>query len=363
MSEDSLVGALTGLAAETARLVRHCAEEAVREMSGALGADELRWPRGLLDRTGPVIPKPYKQPGQGASWHDAYMASCAVSVVRSVQQQGLQPVTAAAVLAQAALHFRPGGYRLLQVGLNAHRVVDRKEWRRLGTGVLLHGDLPHLVSNCTALVQEGAPLERRLGGARFAALLASTTLLSQGLYVLSTKLAASWLPNSSLATDYFRAYGVGFSGVCMALKVIAGYLREADILAAPRAPPLPEEFVLTGGRLAVWPTLLMSHLLVPAASLPGHVCGIAAGLLHVYAARALRALRARLARRRGGAPGGARRYLQDGRLHVRNTGLLDLGGVADHPGLGWWDLGSHAALAVASLLAAAMAEKRRSGRP
>lgn len=251
--------------------------------------------------------------------------------------------------------------------------------------------------------------------------------------MLSTKLAASWLPNSSLATDYFRAYGVGFSGVCMALKVggcfggpwvgragraaaalinerqnacglglgacvtaaaashplclptherkssacaappppprtpslqvIAGYLREADILAAPRAPPLPEEFVLTGGRLAVWPTLLMSHLLVPAASLPGHVCGIAAGLLHVYAARALRALRARLARRRGGAPGGARRYLQDGRLHVRNTGLLDLGGVADHPGLGWWDLGSHAALAVASLLAAAMAEKRRSGRP
>ena len=68
------------------------------------------------------------------------------------------------------------------MGLNAHRVVDRKEWRRLGTGVLLHGDLPHLVSNCTALVQEGAPLERRLGGARFAALLASTTLLSQGLY-------------------------------------------------------------------------------------------------------------------------------------------------------------------------------------
>lgn len=168
MSEDSLVGALTGLAAETARLVRHCAEEAVREMSGALGADELRWPRGLLDRTGPVIPKPYKQPGQGASWHDAYMASCevggagrgpagclpagggllharalhvallssafshtlhprlpagAVSVVRSVQQQGLQPVTAAAVLAQAALHFRPGGYRLLQArcGSGRHR--------------------------------------------------------------------------------------------------------------------------------------------------------------------------------------------------------------------------------------------------
>lgn len=69
-----------------------------------------------------------------------------------------------------------------QVGLNAHRVLDLREWHRLATAPLLHADLPHLASNCTALVLEGLPLERRLGAPRFAALLASCTAVSQGLY-------------------------------------------------------------------------------------------------------------------------------------------------------------------------------------
>jgi len=68
------------------------------------------------------------------------------------------------------------------VGLNAHKVLDRREWRRLGTSPLLHADLAHLVSNATSLVLEGLPLEARLGSLRFGALLASAAALSQGLY-------------------------------------------------------------------------------------------------------------------------------------------------------------------------------------
>ena len=45
---------------------------------------------------------------------DGYMASCAVSVARAVQQHGPLPCTAALVGVQAAAHARPGGYRLLQ---------------------------------------------------------------------------------------------------------------------------------------------------------------------------------------------------------------------------------------------------------
>ena len=44
-----------------------------------------------------------------------------------------------------------------QVGLNAHRVLHGHEWRRLGTSLVVHADLPHLVSNSTALILEVRP--------------------------------------------------------------------------------------------------------------------------------------------------------------------------------------------------------------
>lgn len=44
------------------------------------------------------------------------MASCAVSVGRAVQQHGALPFTAALAGAQAAAHFKTGGYQLLKVG-------------------------------------------------------------------------------------------------------------------------------------------------------------------------------------------------------------------------------------------------------
>lgn len=90
-----------------------------------------------------------------------------------------------------------------QVGLNAHRVLDRREWRRLVTAPLLHADLPHLVSNCTGLVLEGLPLERRLGPLRFAALLASCAAVSQGLY--GGCRAGGWGPSVALDTLAARA--------------------------------------------------------------------------------------------------------------------------------------------------------------
>lgn len=50
-------------------------------------------------------------------------------------------------------------------------------------------------------------------------------------------------------------------------QVVAGYMREADLARA--RVPIPEEFMLTAGRLGAWPSLIMSHYLVPSASLPG----------------------------------------------------------------------------------------------
>ncbi len=59
---------------------------------------------------------------------------------------------------QTALHFNPSGYRLLEVGLNARRVVQFQEYYRFVSASVLHFNLPHLASNMavSVYVQYGA---------------------------------------------------------------------------------------------------------------------------------------------------------------------------------------------------------------
>ena len=185
-ADDALWASLTRAAAEAGRAARSAAEHAADELSAAFGLDQqrLRWP-GSDVLAGPIIPEPYSPPwerqGRRLTWHDGYMASAALSVARTLQTQELQPATVGLVAAQAALHLRPGGYRLMQVGFNSSRVLRKREWRRLVSSPLLHADLPHLAANCHTLVLEGLPLEQRLGSAGFLALVASSCALSQAL--------------------------------------------------------------------------------------------------------------------------------------------------------------------------------------
>jgi hypothetical protein len=139
------------------------------------------------------------------------------------------------------------------------------------------------------------------------------------------------------------------------LQVVGGYMREADMAVA--AMEVPEEFVLTAGRLGAWPSLLLSHALVPNASLAGHLCGAAAGVLHVYAARAL----AWAWRRLRGGGGGQRRVVRGGRLRPAAAATLFDLGSARHPGLGWWDVGSHLLLGAGTCLVAHQMAARRGG--
>lgn len=98
------------------------------------------------------------------------------------------------------------------------------------------------------------------------------------------------------------------------------------------------------------------HTRAPVTWHAGHLCGIAAGVLQVYAARGLSWLWRRL---RGG-----RRRLANGRVVGGAAGpspkLLDLGSDA-HPGLGWMDLGSHLLLGVGTLLMAYLSARQRRG--
>lgn len=155
MSDGELWASLSRLVGEAGRTARAAAERAADLAAEQLspGKDQWRWPLGkLID--GPIIPEPYTLTGRKLSWQDGYLASCerrrrraacllnmaalhaatraladchqrpvafiaagALSVSRAVQHHGVQPATAGLVAAQAALHCRPGGYRLLQVRL------------------------------------------------------------------------------------------------------------------------------------------------------------------------------------------------------------------------------------------------------
>ena len=126
-------------------------------------------------------------------------------------------------------------------------------------------------------------------------------------------------------------------------------MRESNLARAQVA--IPDEFLITAGRLAAWPSILLAHSLIPCASLPIHLCGAAAGVLQVYAARLAGWLWMRL---RG------RRRLSGGLLAPppRLPRWLDLGN-AGHPNMGWLDLGAQALLGVGTMLAAASIDRMR----
>lgn len=80
------------------------------------------------------------------------------------------------------MHLSPGGYRLLDVGLNPRRLAVHREWYRLLSSPVLHSSLPHLASNLGGLMVEGSELEARVGSAAMLGLVASVGALSQAIY-------------------------------------------------------------------------------------------------------------------------------------------------------------------------------------
>jgi rhomboid protease GluP len=122
---------------------------------------------------------------------------------------GLIGLLALIFLGQQHWGFEPGelqSYRSL-VAMGADRadlVLAQGQWWRVMTAMLLHGGVEHLVGNCVALLIAGLMLERRLGGAWFAA-----------IFVLGG-VAGSL---ASLVYNPEGTLSVGASGAIMALLV------------------------------------------------------------------------------------------------------------------------------------------------
>lgn len=134
------------------------------------------------------------------------------------------------------------------------------------------------------LISDGSFLERRQGSVKFLGCVAAATMMSSSLYVgLQYMLVGSRSSSSSHPGDagahspgppclsqarhtphkagYYSSGAVGFSGVGMALSVIAGFEMRGQILIMG-AFEIPSEF-------KAWYQLISSQLLLPSSSFEG----------------------------------------------------------------------------------------------
>ncbi|KAL0047259.1 hypothetical protein WJX82_011023 [Trebouxia sp. C0006] len=169
-------------------------------------------------------------------------------------------------------------------------VWEHRQFYRLLTAGFLHADFNHMVSNATNLVISSNYLGRGLTRVQFAATAASLTLSSHSLYVLSSWVDCRWF---GVWRQYFLEGAVGASGLCFAMQVVADHMRGGTVsvfgISGLEAP----------AKFSCWISLAVTQFLVPQASFTGHLCGVLAGLVHVYIPKAVQEVRWRLAGQNG----------------------------------------------------------------
>jgi membrane associated rhomboid family serine protease len=154
------------------------------------------------------------------------------------------------VLSSGSNALLGGGPLVVLGGLSGPRVASG-EWWRILTSAFLHTGLIHLALNMAALYVFGTPLERALGGVRFAVLyLASLAAGSFGVLLLS--------PHSLT---------VGASGAIFGLL--------GAILVGQRAAGISFR---SSGILSLLVINLVFTFAVPGISIGGHLGGLAGGL-------------------------------------------------------------------------------------
>lgn len=129
-------------------------------------------------------------------------------------------------------------------------------------------------------------LEPSMGSLPFAALIAELMLTSSLFYILTAAAVASRArPQGLLGVlglvsggRLWQSCAVGFSGVLFGLKVVLNSGSPGwSQIAGVRVPT----------KYAAWAELVLVQLISPNVSFVGHLCGIAAGLVHVHVTRRL----------------------------------------------------------------------------
>lgn len=151
---------------------------------------------------------------------------------------------------------------------------------------LLHADEYHLYYNIVSLLWKGAQLEPALGSLYFLALVLELGITSSCLYLgLAYLLAGKGSAWFSLWRGFRRrraglmgSCAVGFSGILFGFKSILHHNTPGWTVVAGFRLPI---------RYVAWAELVIAQFVSPEASFVGHLCGILAGLLHIYVSRPL----------------------------------------------------------------------------
>jgi rhomboid protease GluP len=151
--------------------------------------------------------------------------------------------------------------RLLALGANSAERVADGELFRLATANLLHGSLSHLMMNAAVLLGFGALIEPLVGSARFLTIFLASSLAGAAASALLAQHAIS------------VGASTGISGLLGAYAVILK-LRPEQLPIAPAK----------GDWIRLVAAFALPPLLIPKVDNAGHMGGLAAGLLLMFAA-------------------------------------------------------------------------------
>jgi rhomboid domain-containing protein 1 len=185
----------------------------------------------------------------------------------------------------------------------------------------------HLIYNMMSLLWKGVTLEFEMGSENFALMTAALLLIAHSLFVPVAYIATAFFG----ASTYYSC-AVGFSAVLFGLKVVMNHSAVGHQAVSFWGIPFPVE-----AKYAAWVELVIISLISPNASFVGHLCGILAGVIWLYAAPLMTVASNHL-RRITGAGLGERNYPHETR-NVRNFGGGVLGSA--QPATAWQAHGQH----------------------
>lgn len=265
-------------------------------------------------------------------------------VVRGIDGiTGLPPGTKLLLAANCLPFLKPGGFSLPTFGLSPFMVWEHRQYYRLLTTGLLHANFDHMVSNATSLVISSTYLEHNLTRTKFAATTASLALSSHSLYVLVSWVDCRWF---GMWQKYFLQSAVGASGLCFAMQVVADHMRGGRVsLFGISGLEMPAKF-------SCWASLAVTQFLVPEASFTGHLCGVLAGLLHVYIPKAVQEVKWRV-------KGQSTAQTERSRQNTARRWAADQGEQVEFAGRKWPDWVVHATCFGLALLARSVLRSTR----
>ena len=150
-------------------------------------------------------------------------------------------------------------------------VLHLHQCYRIVTSCFVHGSLMHISMNMLSTATIGALLERRFGTLSHLVIILWSIVLT-GIFYLSLAVAAQKLAGSD---DLLNSHALGFSGIMFHLLVLESNL-------TPNATRSIFGFINVPSYAYPVAMLVVMQVIMPNISFTGHLCGIVAGMLHLY---------------------------------------------------------------------------------